>query len=154
MLVLARTPGRSIYFGRFGAVTVEQIFKNGTVTLSFEVAPHIKLSVGATSREYHEMRQVELDAARSGLPEPERATQDAVRCGHRMSISPGMWVWIGKRGRIVLEEVGRGQAKLGFDLPATEAVSRDDYPIQWHLDQQTLREQRKPANGTTTPTRG
>jgi len=131
MLVLSRTPGRSIYFGRLGKLTLLAIDPaDRYVTVNVEVPPDMLASV----------LPFEMHAARQQSMTP--GTSKTVI--YALSVRLDGEIRLGLMGTILCTDIGRGQARFGFDLPSTEAVTRDDYSLSWHLDQQERRENRRP----------
>jgi sRNA-binding carbon storage regulator CsrA len=137
MLVLARTAGRSVYFGRHGKITVVSIGFTG-VAVKVEVQP--TMIVSAASADHHETRQAELDRI---------GTRDGTTRAYMLHVRADSKILVGRIGSITVCEVSATQIKLGFDLPHTEAVTRDDYPLAWHKEQQERRENRKPTSNAT-----
>jgi|KBSSwiStaDraftv2_1062776.scaffolds.fasta_scaffold128470_4 sRNA-binding carbon storage regulator CsrA len=137
MLVLARTVGRSVYFGRHGKITVISIGFNG-VGVKVEVLPTVIVS--AASADHHETRQAELDR----IGPKDRTTR-----AYLLHVRVDSKILVGRIGSITVCEVSATQIKLGFDLPSTEAVTRDDYPLSWHNEQQARRENRRPEPNAT-----
>jgi hypothetical protein len=144
MLVLARTPGRAIYFGRNASVRLDRVHDldgQAFAWLTFKVPFNMAVSRGDLPKHEHESEQ----DRRQQLPDlgdkPKRTERHMLRVDE--------WVWVGS-GRIMLSKIQTdrgGQAWIGFDLPNTEAVTRDDYSLDWHLEQQAKRENRRPPNG-------
>jgi len=149
MLVLARTPGRAIYFGRNASVCLDRVLALDGQTfawLSFRVPDNVVVSKGDTPKHEHDHEH----ARRQHLADPD-LNMRIVR--HMLRVDE--WVWVGS-GRIMLSKIQTdrgGQAWLGFDLPNTEAVTRDDYSLDWHLEQQAKRENRRPPNGAHASSR-
>jgi sRNA-binding carbon storage regulator CsrA len=131
MLVLSRTPGRSIYFGRLGKLTVISIDPlDRYVTVNVQVPPDMFASV----------LPFEMHAARQQSMTPSESETIV----YALSVRLDGEIRLGLMGTILCTDIGRGQARFGFDLPITEAVTRDDYSLSWHLGQQERRENRRP----------
>lgn len=136
MLVLSKSPGRGIYFGRTGWLYVDRISVTGAVHVTITIDSGTAVSIGGIGDEAHARRQ---DAADALPPNKVRMVRHEFRLIH------GMTVRIGRSGSIMLTEVvNERHARFGFDLPNTEAVTRDDYSKDWHAEQQRIREARRP----------
>jgi sRNA-binding carbon storage regulator CsrA len=130
-LVLWRRPGRGIFFGRHGRLTVISL-EVAKVRISIEAPVSIAVSGPPRSLEEHLAIQQDRESA------PTDATvQDLTP----FDLEVGQKVWVGRS--VVIEYVGphgRSAAAFEFQAPENCAITRDDYSHEEHLEKQARRD--------------
>lgn len=136
MLLIERDSGRSVYIGRNVVVTVlDRVFGAEVETFGLRVVAKGACAVSrpGTTMSAHLARQERMEQSRMNGNEVT-----AVEC----EVERGETVFIGAGMRVVLLGVnGNGAARIGIDAPRHQAVSRDDFTFDEHLQFQKEREE-------------
>jgi|KBSSwiStaDraftv2_1062776.scaffolds.fasta_scaffold00388_36 hypothetical protein len=140
MLVLSRSPGRGIYFGRTGWLCLDRVSTTGAAHVTITIDSNTVVSIGGIGDDEHARKQDAADAR--ALIAPSSVAR------YEFRLMQGMALRVGRAGTIMVTEVvNERHVRFGFDLPNTEAVSRDDYSREWHTEQQRIRADRRPHVG-------